>query len=188
MEGRLRPPSFAERLVRHYVAGMVGRLSSGLLLLILIPVVVAIAIVIFVVLGVVLFGLFRLLGEPGILASGVGIVWFVGSLLALFLVLRRGRRWLTRLIDVANAPASIIDPFADLGPAVGVPSTALRAAPDLTAFRERLAAADARLAVPATSGGDSVSIVTDAPSGARVVEPGPGPAAPRAEPPTVARP
>lgn len=50
-----RLPSIPERLARRYAAGMVGRLSFGLLAIVLIPVVAIIGILIFVVLGAVMF-------------------------------------------------------------------------------------------------------------------------------------
>lgn len=138
-------PSMPERVARRYAALMVGQLSYGLLLLVLMPVVVVASILIFVVLGVVVFGLYALLGEPGPpLGSVMGIGWFGGSLLILFLVLRRGHRWLARLIAIADAPAALIDPYSDQELVTAERPTDWGEAPDPTTFDERLAAADAR--------------------------------------------
>lgn len=144
-----RRPSIPERLARRYASLMVGRVMYGLLLLVLMPVVVAIATAIFVVLGVVVFGLYALLDEPGPpLGSGFGLGWFGGSLLMLFLVLRRGHRWLARLIAIADAPAALIDPYADQEIVTIERPTEWGETPDPTTYRERLAAADARHTPP----------------------------------------
>jgi hypothetical protein len=140
-----RRPSIPERLARRYAARMVGRLTYGLLLLVLMPVVVVASILIFGVLGVVVFGLYALLGEPDTpLGSVFGLGWFGGSLLILFLLLRRGHRWLARLIAIADAPANLIDPYADQELVTAERPTEWGEAPDPTTYRERLAAADAR--------------------------------------------
>lgn len=89
------------------------------------------------------------LGEPGPpLGSVIGIGWFGGSLLILFLVLRRGHRWLARLIAVADAPAARIDPYADQELVTTERPTRWGEAPYPTTLGERLAAADARHAPP----------------------------------------
>jgi hypothetical protein len=108
------------------------------MLLVLLPVVVAISIVIFAALAVIVFGAYAFLGSP---EPPIGTVfslgWFVGSLVVLFLVLRRGRRWLSMAIAIADAPAAMIDP-------PGEDDNVVREAPDPEAFRARVAAADAR--------------------------------------------
>lgn len=137
-----------ERLVRR-VAGMaVGRIAFGLLLVALIPFVMVIAVAVFAVLGVAVFGLYGLLGEPEMLASVVGIVWFLGSLLLVFLILLRGHRWLRRLVALAEAPAALIDPYGDESIVKASRPTTWGEAPDPSTFRDRLAAADARHAPP----------------------------------------
>jgi hypothetical protein len=144
-----RRPSIPERLARRYAAQRVGRLAYGLVLLVLMLVVVVISIIIFVVLGVVVFGLYALLGEPGPpLGSVFGLGWFGGSLLILFLVLHRGHRWLARLMAIADAPAALIDPYADEELVTAERPTGWGEAADPRTFGERLAAADARHAPP----------------------------------------
>jgi hypothetical protein len=140
------PRQMLERLVRGYAAAWVDRLSYGMLFLVLIPVVAVIAVVIFTALAIVLFGSYVLLGEPRLLGSVVGLTWFVGSLLILVLVLRRGHRWLTRLIAIADAPANLIDPYED--------EDLESEPPDATTSAERLSALDARLAPPSRSSDD----------------------------------
>jgi len=108
-----RRASIPERLARRYVAASVGELAYGLILVVLVSVVMAIGILIFVALGAVVFGLYALLGEPRAFGLVVGLTWFGGSLLILFLVLLRGHRWLTRLMAIAEAPVALIDPYAD---------------------------------------------------------------------------
>lgn len=147
-----KPPSIAERLARRYASKAAGQLTYGLLLLVLIPVVVAIAVPIFVVLGVVVFGSYALLGEPDPpLGSVFSLGWFFGSLLLLFLVLRLGHRWITRLIAMADAPAVLIDPYRDQELVEARRPTGWSEAPDQIGFRERVAAADARHTPPSAS-------------------------------------
>jgi hypothetical protein len=142
-------PSYLERLVRSYAGYYVGRVAFGILLLVLLPVVLVIAVVIFVVLGLVLMGAYELLGHPGPpLGSLLGISYFVGSLVVLFLVLRRGHRWLTLAMKIADAPAAMIDPPHE-------DDHVVREAPDPGAFRARVAAADARHATPSGSPSDT---------------------------------
>ena len=144
-----RPPSIPERLIRRYVARTVSRLTYGLRVLALIPLVTTIGVLIFVAVGVVVFGLYTILGEPGApLGLAFSFGWFGGSLLILFLVLRRGHRWLARLIAIANAPAALIDPYADEQLVEARRPTAWGEAPDQPTYLERLAAADARHAPP----------------------------------------
>lgn len=139
--GRNRP-SQVERLLREYAAYRVGRVAQGIVLLVLLPVVVAIAIVIFGVLGVVLVGVNELLGHPGPpIGSFLGLSWFIGSLVVLFLVLRRGHRWLTLALKIADAPAAMIAPPHE-------DDDVIRQAPDPGAFRARVAAAAARHVTP----------------------------------------
>jgi hypothetical protein len=137
-----RPPSLLEQLVRQYAADRVGRAAFGIMLLVLLPVLVVVSIVIFGVLAAVVFGAYTLLGSPG---PPVGTVfslgWFVGGLVILFLVLRRGRRWLARLMAIADAPAALIDPPYEA-------EEVISEAPDPGAFHDRVAAADARLRSP----------------------------------------
>jgi hypothetical protein len=141
-------PSYLERLVRSYAGYYVGRVAFGILLLVLLPVVLVIAVVIFAVLGLVLMGAYELLGHPGPpLGSLLGISYFVGSLVVLFLVLRRGHRWLSMAITIADAPAAMIDPVED--------EEVVREVPDPGAFRTRVTAADARHATPSGSPSDT---------------------------------
>jgi hypothetical protein len=141
MGTRRTPVSYLERLVRGYAAHYVGRVAYGIVLLVLLPVVVAISIVIFVVLGVVMMAAYTLLGHPGPpLGSFLGLSYFVGSLVVLFLVLRRGHRWLTRLLALADIPAAMIDPVED--------EMTVREVPEVSTFHDRLAAADARHGSP----------------------------------------
>jgi hypothetical protein len=141
MGARRTPASYLERLVRGYAAYYVGRVAYGIVLLVLLPVVVAISIVIFVVLGVVLMAAYTILGDPGPpLGSFLGLSYFVGSLVVLFLVLRRGHRWLTRLLALADIPAAMIDPVED--------EMTVREVPEVSTFRDRLAASDARHGSP----------------------------------------
>jgi len=142
-------PSLLEGLVRRYAAYYVGRVAFGIVLLVLLPVVVLISVVIFAVLGVVLFGAYELLGHPGPpLGSFLGISYFVGSLVVLFLVLRRGHRWLTLAGRIADAPAAMIDPTYD-------DVEVIRETPDPDAFRARVAAADARHGTPSDTHSDT---------------------------------
>ena len=85
---------------------------------------------------------YELLGHPGPpIGSFLGLSWFIGSLVVLFLVLRRGHRWLTLALKIADAPAaSIAPPHED--------DDVIRQAPDPGAFRARVAAADARHVTP----------------------------------------
>jgi hypothetical protein len=119
-------------------------MAYGLVLLVLTPVVAILGLAIFAVLAIVVFGPYALLGEPKVLAPLIGLGWFFGSLAVLFLVLRRGHRWLTRLLALADAPTRAIDPIED---EPTMPSPSPIASPSLT-LQERLAAADARLAPP----------------------------------------
>lgn len=132
-----RRPSILERQVRRYVADDVDRLTSGLLLLVLLPVAAVIGVLIFAALGIVLFGSFLLFGQPRALYPVVGIGWFIGSLVILFLVLRRAHRWLTRLIAIAETPARLIDLDDD--------EELVTAERPATTSGKRLAAIDARL-------------------------------------------
>jgi hypothetical protein len=141
-------PSYLERLLRAYAGYYIGRVAYGILLLVLLPVVLVIAVVIFAVLGLVLMGAYELLGHPGPpLGSLLGISYFVGSLVVLFLVLRRGHRWLSMAIAIADAPAAMIDPVED--------EEVVREAPDPGAFRARVTAADARHGTPSGSPSDT---------------------------------
>jgi len=142
-------PSLVEGIVRSYAAYYVGRVALAIVMLVLLPVVLVIAVVIFAVLGVVLFGAYELLGHPGPpLASFLGISYFVGSLVVLFLVLRRGHRWLALASKIADAPAEMIDPTYD-------DTEVIREAPDPGAFRARVAAADARHGTPPDTPSDT---------------------------------
>ena len=136
-----RRPSILEREARRYVADNVDLFTSGLLMLMLVPVAAVIAVLIFAALGIVLFGAFLLFGQPRALYPVVGVGWFIGSLLILVLVLRRGHRWLARLIAIAETPARLIDPDTDeeLVTADRPPTTSVA----------RLAAIDARLGAEA---------------------------------------
>ena len=136
-----RRVSLTERLARAYAASAISRISYGVVLLLLLPVVLVLAIVIFVLLAVLMYGLYVVLDEPKALSPLVGIGTFTGGLLILFLILRRGHRWLTRLMALAAAPAALIDPYADEEQFVYV-------APDMDAYRARLMAADARHVPP----------------------------------------
>jgi hypothetical protein len=142
----LKPASIPERLVRRYLAQAAWRLGYGVLLLVLMPIVVIIAVGIFAVLGVVIFGSYAFLGAP---PAPLGLVfslgWFFGSLLVLLLVLRRGHRWLARLIAIADAPAAWIDPYRHREIIEAKRPTAWGEAADPTTFRDRVRAADARL-------------------------------------------
>jgi len=120
-------PSLLEGLVRSYAAYYVGRVAFG----------------------VVLFGAYELLGHPGPpLGSFLGISYFVGSFVVLFLVLRRGHRWLTLAGRIADAPAAMIDPTYD-------DVEVIRETPDPDAFRARVAAADARHGTPSDTPSDT---------------------------------
>ena len=144
-----KPPSIPERLARRFVARTVGRLTYGLLLLALIPLVMAIGVLTFVTIGVVVFGLYAILGEPGgPLGVAFSFGWFGGSLLIVFLVLRRAHRWLARLIAIADAPAALIDPDADEELAEARRPIAYGEASHESSYLDRLAAADARHAPP----------------------------------------
>jgi hypothetical protein len=135
-------PSYLERLLRSYAAYYVGRVAYGIVLLVLLPVVAAISIVIFAALAVIVFGAYALLGSPGPpIGTVFSLGWFVGSFVILFLVLRRGHRWLTLAIKIADAPAAMIAPPDE-------DDEDIREAPDLGAFRARVAAADARHTSP----------------------------------------
>ena len=140
-------PSIPERLVRRYAAQAAGRMAYGLLLLVLMPLVAVVAVVIFGIVGVVVFGSYAFIGQPpaplGLLFS---FGWFFGSLLILFLVLRRGHRWITRLIAIADAPAALIDPYRDQELIETKRPGAWAETPDPSTFLDRVAAADARLA------------------------------------------
>jgi hypothetical protein len=116
------------------------------MLVALIPIIAILAFAIFAVLAIVVFGPYELLGEPKVLAPIAGVGWFIGSLVVLFLVLRRGHRWLTRLVALADVPVRAIDPYED-EPTIPAPSPIV---PPSMTFQERLAAADARLAPPQT--------------------------------------
>jgi hypothetical protein len=141
-----------ERVVRRSLAGAVGQVAQGLLLIVLIPLLVILAVAIFGVLGIVFFGFYALLGSPQPLGAVVGLGWFFGSLLVLFILLVRGHRWLSRLQSIAAAPASAIDPYG-VQPAIGAHPIASSpiANPSMT-YQERVAAADARHAPSATPG------------------------------------
>ncbi|MEA2578751.1 MAG: hypothetical protein QOD78_2339 [Chloroflexota bacterium] len=142
MGPKRRPPSLLEQIVRSYAAFYVGRAANGILLLVLLPVVVAISVVIFAALAVIVFGAYALLGSPGPpIGTVFSLGWFVGSFVVLFLVLRRGHRWLTLAIRIADAPAAMIDPPDE-------DDGVIREAPDPEAFRARVAAVDARHTSP----------------------------------------
>ena len=134
-----------ERVLRRYLAGMVGRVAFGVLGIILIPLVTVLALAVFALLAVVIFGGWALLGQPEQLAPVVGTSWIVGSLVIVALVLLRGHRWLARLLRIADAPARLIDPALRTDPTTvapdPIPSPIVR--PSET-FEKRLAAADAR--------------------------------------------
>ena len=136
-----RRPSTPERIARGYAAGAAGKIGYGLLLIALIPVVTVLGILVFGVLAVVLYGVITMLGEPGPrLGPILGVTWFGGSLLVIFLILRRGHRWLARLAKIAEAPAAWLDPLPDRERAR---PTARDREMDY-GYHERLAAADAR--------------------------------------------
>jgi pheromone shutdown protein TraB len=128
-----------ERLVRRYLGNMVAQLALGVVLVALVPVVAVLGFAVFAVFAILLFGLYALLGQPDALAPFVGIGWFFGSLIAIFVILVRGHRWLSRVLALADAPARAIDPDVE------EPIVAAVEYPSLT-LQERLAAADAHLA------------------------------------------
>jgi hypothetical protein len=129
---------------------MAGRIAYGLLLVALIPVVTILGIAVFGVLAIAIFGLYALLGQPQLLAPMVGLGWFFGSLLVLFLVLLRGHRWLSRLLALANAPAIAIDPLGDEPMIAAMEPAPSPIVDGSLTYHERLAAADARHAPPET--------------------------------------
>jgi hypothetical protein len=133
-----------ERTVRRYLGSMVSRLAYGVVLVALIPVVVILSIVVFGALAVVVFGLYALLGEPQLLAPIVGLGWFVGALLVIFLLLLRGHRWLTRLLALADAPAKAVNPYGDEPTIAAVERGPSPISSSASTFQERIAAADAR--------------------------------------------
>jgi hypothetical protein len=133
-----------ERLVRRLAGRIVGQIAFGLLLVVLIPVVTILGIAVFAVLAVAVFGLYALLGEPESLAPIVGLGWFFGSLLVLFLVLLRGHRWLSRLLALADAPALAIDPYGDEPIIAAVEPMPSPIAHPSSTFEERVRTLDAR--------------------------------------------
>jgi len=146
---RLKPPSLPEQLVRGYVASYVDRAAHGVMFLVLFPIVLVIAIVIFAVLGFLIIGTYVLIGEPGPpLGTAFSLGYFIASFVVLFLVLRRGHRWLTLAMNIADAPAAMIDPPYEVDKVIGE-------APDPAAFRARLAAADARHGTPSDTPSDT---------------------------------
>ena len=147
MPGPPRRPSVPERIARGYAAGAAGKVAYGLLLIALLPVATVLGVLVFGALAVVMYGVIEVVGEPGPpLGTILGVTWFGGSLLIIFLILRRGHRWLGRLAHIAEAPAAWLDPRPD-------PEDAHPTAPDRgmdRTFHERIAAADAQHA--ATTG------------------------------------
>ena len=130
-----------ERIARGYAAGTVDRLARGLLLIALIPLVTILGIVVFGALAVPMLAVFTMLGEPGgLIGAIIGLSWFGASLVVIFLILRRGHRWLTRLLTIAEAPAAWLDPGPEEGPAWLV----AREPEEDRTYQERLVAADAR--------------------------------------------
>ena len=142
-------PSALEQVARTVVASLARNLGEAVTSTILVGGSLLLAIPIFAGFGVILVVVDSVLGHPGDgVAAVLSIGWFVASLVATFLVLRRSYRWIRAVSAIPDTLAASIDPPIPMQP------TSLVA--DARPLEERLAEADARLS-PRSGGTDTAA-------------------------------
>jgi hypothetical protein len=146
--GTTRRPGSAEGFVRRFVAVLVELLGPGIAGVVLLVVSLVVAGLVFIPTVILLIAIESVLHPSDTVAAALGIGWFVGSLVALFVVLVRLRRWLNVMAEAPDRVASALDPSLVSAP-LSQEERAQRARDDAeraARFTSRLASADAGLA------------------------------------------
>ena len=146
--GTTRAPGAAEAVARRFVAVVIQLLGPGIAGVVLLIVSLLVAALVFVPTVIVLIAIDSVLHPTESVAAALGIGWFVGSLVALFVVLVRLRRWLNFMAEAPDRVVEVLDPSL-VSPATSDEERAQRTqdeAARAATFSTRLAAADARLA------------------------------------------
>ena len=105
-----QPPSLGEALLRRIAAVLIELIGPSLRGVLVLIAALLIAGLVFIPTSIALVIIDSVLQPTDSVAGLIAIIWFVGSLVALFVILIRLYRWLRLLTEAPDRLAQIVDP------------------------------------------------------------------------------